>query len=238
MSSRTSSTTKSLGSQAGERASSISPAATFIEMRPVEKRSTYNNGRALSTFQGDLAKLPPALAPLIQRPQWAVWRWTQNLDGHWQKPPFQAHHPQQHASTNNPATWTDYETALATVKAGEAQGISYILTEQDPFAALDLDHCRDLKTSSLAEWAQQLLSFRAHTSRFRRADAACASGAWLTASGCTGPFLFGAARTRSSRYSAEPESPSRHRAADRHLQRGARQHRSADRAGGDLGRAA
>ena len=45
------------------------------------------------THQGDLAKLPRALAPLIERPQWAVWRWTQQADGSWQKPPFQATQP-------------------------------------------------------------------------------------------------------------------------------------------------
>ena len=43
-----------------------------------------------TTHQRDLAKLPRALAPLIERPQWAVWRWTQKPDGSWQKPPYQA----------------------------------------------------------------------------------------------------------------------------------------------------
>jgi hypothetical protein len=42
------------------------------------------------THQGDLAKLPRALEPLIERPQWCVWRWTQKLGGIWQKPPFMA----------------------------------------------------------------------------------------------------------------------------------------------------
>ena len=46
-----------------------------------------NNAKPI-THQGNLAKLPKALAPLIARPQWAVWRWTQKPDGSWQKPPF------------------------------------------------------------------------------------------------------------------------------------------------------
>ena len=41
-----------------------------------------------------------------------------------------------------PATWADYATALAAVQAGHADGISYILTKDDPFGAIDLDHCR------------------------------------------------------------------------------------------------
>ena len=95
-----------------------------------------NSGSPIAQ-QRDLTKLPRALAPLIQRPQWAVWRWTQKSDGKWQKPPFQALQPKRHASTSDPSTWTDYTTALAAVQAGHADGISYILTEADPFGAID-----------------------------------------------------------------------------------------------------
>ena len=84
-----------------------------------------------TTHQGDLAKLPRALTPLIERPQWAVWRWTRQSNGRWQKPPFQAGDPQRHASTKDPSTWSDYATALAAVQAGDADGISYVLTEND-----------------------------------------------------------------------------------------------------------
>ena len=115
------------------------------------------------THQSDLARLPRALAPLQERPQWAVWRWTQKPDGSWQKPPYQARDPQRHASTNNSDTWTDYAAALAAVKAGDADGISYILTEDDPFAAIDLDHCRHVGTHSIDIWAQNFLEFGRHT---------------------------------------------------------------------------
>ena len=109
------------------------------------------------TYQRDLAKLPPALTPLLERPQWTVWRWTQLENGNWQKPPFMATQPQRHASTKDPATWSDYLTALATVQAGDADGVSYVLTEDDPFAAIDLDHCRDVTTCSIDVWAQNFL---------------------------------------------------------------------------------
>jgi hypothetical protein len=109
------------------------------------------------THQQNLAKLPPALAPLIERPQWAVWRWTQLPNGKWQKPPFQARQPDRHASTTDPSTWSDYSTALATVQAGHADGISYILTGDDPFGAIDLDHCRCTVTNSIDAWAQNFM---------------------------------------------------------------------------------
>src|SRR5262249_11108320 len=115
-----------------------------------------------NTFQRNLAKLPPALAPLIERPQWCVWRWTQKPDGKWQKPPFMATQPERHASTNDPNTWTDYPTALAAVQASHADGISYILTKDDPFGGIDLDNCRD-KLCSIDVWAQNYMQAAVHT---------------------------------------------------------------------------
>src|SRR5262245_6310242 len=41
----------------------------FLNEHTVEAKPT--------THQTDLSKLPRALAPLMARPQWAVWRWTQ-----------------------------------------------------------------------------------------------------------------------------------------------------------------
>jgi AAA domain len=115
------------------------------------------------TYQRNLAKLPPALMPLIERPQWCIWRWTQKPDGSWQKPPYVALQPDRHASTSDPTTWTDYATALATVQAGHADGLSYVLTEDDPFGAIDLDHCRCTITNSIDVWAQNYLQAAANT---------------------------------------------------------------------------
>ena len=114
------------------------------------------------THQRNLAKLPIALAPLIERPQWCVWRWTQRPAGSWQKPPFMATQPGRHASTNNPNTWADYQTALVAVQAGHADRISYILTTDDPYGAIDLDHCRD-KLFSIDVWAQNFMQAAVHT---------------------------------------------------------------------------
>jgi hypothetical protein len=102
------------------------------------------------------------LAPLIERAQWCIWRWTQKLDGKWQKPPFQARQPDRHASTNDPNTWADYFTALAAVQAGHGDGLSYVLTNDDPFGAIDLDHCRD-KLCSIGKWAQNFMQAAVNT---------------------------------------------------------------------------
>jgi hypothetical protein len=109
------------------------------------------------TYQGDLAKLPAALAPLLARPQWCVWKWSRTANGTWQKPPYMSADPSRHASTADPSTWCSYADALAVVQASLANGLTYVLTPQDPFGAADLDHCRDPQTSGIAIWAQQLL---------------------------------------------------------------------------------
>src|SRR6516164_4058717 len=108
------------------------------------------------THQGDLAKLPRALAPLLERKQWCIWRWTLKPDGSWQKPPFIATQPDRHASTTDPSTWADYANALAAAQTGHGDGISYVLTADDPFAAIDLDHCRD-DLGGIDIWAQLFL---------------------------------------------------------------------------------
>ena len=36
--------------------------------------------------------------------------------------------------------------------------ITYVLTKDDPFAAIDLDHCRDASTGSIDSWAQKFLA--------------------------------------------------------------------------------
>jgi hypothetical protein len=43
------------------------------------------------------------------------------------------------------------------VKAGKADGLTYILTEDDPFAAIDVDHCRNPNIPSFDDWVQNVL---------------------------------------------------------------------------------
>ena len=116
-----------------------------------------------TTHQADLAKLPRALAPLFGRPQWAIWRWTPKPGGGWQKPPFMAMQPARHASVTDSNTWADYATALAAVQAGHGDGVTYVLTKQDGFAAIDLDYCRDVVTGSVECWAQLMLEQALHS---------------------------------------------------------------------------
>ena len=107
------------------------------------------------TFSADLAQLPMALAPLTKHKRWLVWRWEWT-GKEWDKPPYKSAKPEKHAATDNPATWSSYAAAVKAVKAGEADGIGYVLTDGE-IAAEDLDDCRNPDSGKLTPWAQDLV---------------------------------------------------------------------------------
>jgi putative DNA primase/helicase len=72
----------------------------------------------MTTFVG----LPPALQPLAQETRWVLWK-RKTVKGKVTKPPYQARHPNVLASSTNPLTWSDFNTALAVYQAGKADGI-------------------------------------------------------------------------------------------------------------------
>jgi hypothetical protein len=111
------------------------------------------------TYNGDLANLPTALAPLTEQPRWVIWPWewraTKTGAGKWTKPPRMPRDPSRNARSNDSTTWDTYETALAAVTAGNADGIGFMLLGSD-IGAGDLDHCRYAETGTLEPWAEQL----------------------------------------------------------------------------------
>ena len=113
------------------------------------------------TYSGDLDNLPDALAPLCIPSRWVGWRWTliKNKQGveKWTKPPYRAANPAAHASSTDPDTWDNLATALSAVKDGKADGIGFALKDTY-YGAVDLDDCRDPKTSEIDQWAQDTLA--------------------------------------------------------------------------------
>ena len=102
---------------------------------------------------GDPAHLPVALLPRTQRTRWVCWRWTWNKD-RWDKPPGQASNPDISAKSNDPGTWGTYADAVAAIAAGKADGVGYMLADDD-LDAIDLDHCHDPETGKIDAWAQR-----------------------------------------------------------------------------------
>ena len=101
--------------------------------------------------------LPTALAPLITRAHWVVWRWELNGQK-WAKVPYQPRRPQAKASSDDKSTWSDYDTALRVLAThNDVDGVGFCLFDSD-VAALDLDDCRNPQTGEIAPWARSLVN--------------------------------------------------------------------------------
>jgi putative DNA primase/helicase len=99
---------------------------------------------------------------LTSRPQWVGWRFVirEGPDG-LPKPtkvPINCLNG-SNASTTDPGTWCSFEKALAFVEAERLDGIGYVLSPDDPYTGVDLDHCRNAATGEIEEWAA-LIAFR------------------------------------------------------------------------------
>ena len=103
-------------------------------------------------------ELPQALMPLVDARRWVIWRWTEPTDGSKpDKPLYRANDPWRYASTQDPASWGSYGSAMNAVAAGEADGAGYVLRDDAAHIFLDLDQCRDPVSGALADWAQRLV---------------------------------------------------------------------------------
>jgi putative DNA primase/helicase len=71
--------------------------------------------------------------------RWVVWCWEPDPEkpDKQKKPPYCPSDLGRHASSTNPGTWATFETALAVVEAGKADGVGFAL--EAPFVGVDLD---------------------------------------------------------------------------------------------------
>src|SRR5207302_1890313 len=85
-----------------------------------------------------------AIDELAARPQWVVWP----INIRKEKPTKMPYNPAtgETASVKDPATWADFDTAVATYRDSGFDGVGYVLTASDPYVGLDLDRCRDHQT--------------------------------------------------------------------------------------------
>ncbi|QOS13391.1 uncharacterized protein HfgLR_20755 (plasmid) [Haloferax gibbonsii] len=97
-------------------------------------------------------KLPPKL---VERDQWVCWR-SEKRDGKKTKIPVVPGEG-SFASSTDPETWSDFETALDFVTNERADGIGFVFTKEDPIVGIDLDDCRDPETGDVDEDAQDII---------------------------------------------------------------------------------
>ena len=84
---------------------------------------------------------------LKRTPQWVTWRLEPKGDG-WTKVPYQVNG--QHARVDSAETWTTFDAALAAYRSGDADGVGFVFSADDPYVGIDLDHIDspELKTSA------------------------------------------------------------------------------------------
>src|SRR5215831_15537542 len=100
-------------------------------------------------------KLPDALTPLIERPNWVIWRWVTLKTGKRTKVPYQARYPNRQAKSDDPSTWATFDEAAAAAKS--ADGIGFVCTDTD-ITAFDLDDCRNAQTKVIHPWVSDLIA--------------------------------------------------------------------------------
>jgi hypothetical protein len=116
----------------------------------------------------DLDQIP---ADLKARPQWVLWRGADRIDKDTgeitglDKIPIDPH-TLHRASTADAETWETFEYCVDALPVALEQwenedpstyrggGIGYVLTSDDSYTGVDLDHCRNTDTGAIANWAQ------------------------------------------------------------------------------------
>jgi putative DNA primase/helicase len=76
-------------------------------------------------------------------------------DGRRTKVPYCAFKPMQRASSTDPATWSDFETAREAIEQDKLPLLGFVLGEG--FVGVDLDKCRNPKTGVIEAWASAIV---------------------------------------------------------------------------------
>jgi hypothetical protein len=97
----------------------------------------------------------PAIAELQAIDQWLSWCW-EKVKGKDTKVPYVANNG-SHASVIDPATWVAYPKANAAFKKLKRNGLGFVVTADDPYCGIDLDHCRDKVTGVIEPRAMEIV---------------------------------------------------------------------------------
>jgi putative DNA primase/helicase len=86
--------------------------------------------------------------------QWVCW--TYSYRAKWTKPPINPL-TRRHASVTNRGHWALFQTAYAVMQKAGFAGVGFVLTEEDPYIALDLDDCVTEVGGIIEPWAQEIV---------------------------------------------------------------------------------
>ncbi|MFC4452082.1 hypothetical protein [Halorussus aquaticus] len=100
----------------------------------------------------EVSVLPDALC---EREQWVCWK-EEERDGKATKIPVTPGSG-EFASSTDSETWTGVEIALDYVESGNADGVGFVFTDDDPIVGVDLDDCRDSETGDADDAALDII---------------------------------------------------------------------------------
>jgi putative DNA primase/helicase len=103
----------------------------------------------------DLPAAETLPAAMVTRKQWLCWR-AEDRDGKTTKVPVDPS-TGSYASTTDPEMWTDFATARKYAET-EGIGLGFVFADCDPLVGIDLDHCRDVDSGALADWAEDIIA--------------------------------------------------------------------------------
>jgi len=145
------------------------PAATGAQTCAVIAENTTSHFAAGPQAKPKL--IPESIPMELQKlRQWLVWKYeiTNGRRTKIPRSPFTG----RHASTSDPATWSDFDSAVDAYRKNDMDGIGFVLTENDPYVVIDLDNKPEKPAS-----AEELVTY------WNLLDV-CASYTELSPSGC------------------------------------------------------
>ncbi len=92
---------------------------------------------------------------LTDADQWVCWQ-PEDRNGKITKPPYSPSGGR--ASVADPETWSDFETARSASQERFDGRLGFVFTDEDNFAGMDIDDCRDPETGKITPKAQYMIA--------------------------------------------------------------------------------
>jgi len=103
----------------------------------------------------DVDKIP---AELKESPQWVAWRAVEKPGtDKFDKIPINPVNGQPASSTNS-ETWGTFQQALSAYQTSSADGVGFVFSEDDSYAGVDLDGCRDPQTGEIEPLVWEIIN--------------------------------------------------------------------------------
>ncbi len=104
-----------------------------------------------------MSKIVASVLPenLCERDQWVCWK-EESRDGKPTKIPV-IPGSGEFASSTDSETWASFETALEYTDTGNADGVGFVFTDDDPIVGVDLDDCRDPESGDVDDVALDII---------------------------------------------------------------------------------